>query len=258
MTEESGKTFISHASEDKPFVKNLADTLIRYGIETWYDDYEIDLGDSIRGRINEGLSASKYGVVVLSHNFFNKKWPKAELASLAGILEEGRLLPVFHDISVDEVGQYDALLRDIKGVKAEGNARRVAAAVAKKVLGKNAVSKGGPAIYRNATISISRLPLSEDQCLQDMLFEDCVLQGLAVLTLHEDCKFEQVTFNGPEVFLAVPRGTALVGTYGVRRVSFRRVRFKDIGFTVTPEEYQAAMRSMGRAPLNFQFPPHLQ
>lgn len=255
MTQENGKTFISHASEDKPFVKNLADTLIRYGVDAWYDDYEIEIGDSIRSKINEGLSASRYGVVVLSHHFFNKKWPKAELASLAGALEEGRLLPVFHGITVNEVGQYDALLRDIKGIKADGNARVVAAALAKKVSPKGG---GKPAIYRNTTISISRLPLSEDQCLQDMLFEDCVLQGLAVLTLHDDCKFQEVIFNGPEVFLAVPNGTPLVGTYGVRRVTFRRVRFKDIGFTVTPEEYDKAMRSIGSAPVDFEFPSHLQ
>jgi len=115
-TETEKVTFVSHASEYKPFVKNLADTLLRYGVRVWYDDYEIAVGDSIRDKLNEGLSVSEYGVVVLSHNFFKKRWPKRELAALASLLNEGHLLPVFLNITPGEVATYDPLPADIKRV----------------------------------------------------------------------------------------------------------------------------------------------
>ena len=64
--------FICHASEDKePFVDNLVNQLSK-SLKVWYDDYEIKLGGSLRRSIDNGLAKSRYGVVVLSKNFFEK------------------------------------------------------------------------------------------------------------------------------------------------------------------------------------------
>ena len=63
--------FISHASEDKQeFVRPLAETLTELGLKIWYDEFELKVGDSLRGSIDRGLVNSKYGIVVLSKNFF--------------------------------------------------------------------------------------------------------------------------------------------------------------------------------------------
>ena len=46
---------------------------MRLGLRVWYDTTARTLGDSLRGKINEGLARSDYGVVVLSHAFFAKR-----------------------------------------------------------------------------------------------------------------------------------------------------------------------------------------
>jgi hypothetical protein len=69
--------FISHASEDKEsFVRPLASALKNTGLLVWFDETALTVGDSLRGKIDEGLAQSRYGIVVLSPNFFAKRWPQ--------------------------------------------------------------------------------------------------------------------------------------------------------------------------------------
>ena len=71
--------FISHASEDKEAaVRPLATELTRLSLSVWYDEFSLTIGDSLRRSIDHGLSKSKFGVVILSHNFFRKEWPHRE------------------------------------------------------------------------------------------------------------------------------------------------------------------------------------
>jgi len=83
--------FICHASEDKkPFVRTLADALKKEHVEVWYDEFSLKLGDSIRRSLDKGLKQSRFGVVVLSKAFFQKKWPQYELDGLAEREMSGR------------------------------------------------------------------------------------------------------------------------------------------------------------------------
>jgi len=107
--------FICHASEDKvSFVRRLAEKLRSEGIEVWYDEFALSLGDSLRRSIDKGLANSRYGVVVLSRNFFKKEWPQKELDGL--VAKEYKLdkviLPVWHNITRDEVRTYSPILAD--------------------------------------------------------------------------------------------------------------------------------------------------
>jgi len=62
--------FICHAAEDKnTIVEPLVHALQQAGISYWYDKAEIKWGDSITQQINEGLSSSRFVVVILSNNF---------------------------------------------------------------------------------------------------------------------------------------------------------------------------------------------
>jgi hypothetical protein len=97
--------FISHASEDKDgFVRPLAEALLRK-FDVWYDEYELKIGDSLRGKIDEGLHKADYGVVVLSPSFFRKKWTAAELDGLLALETSTRklILPVWHGLTLSEV-----------------------------------------------------------------------------------------------------------------------------------------------------------
>ena len=73
--------FISHASEDKESVAMpLAETLRAAGATVWLDAQELKLGDSLSAKIDDGLSRSRFGVVIISRAFLDKDWPKKELA----------------------------------------------------------------------------------------------------------------------------------------------------------------------------------
>lgn len=79
MTVKSGKLFISHASADKEFVDKLVKDLTGRGVDVWYDKFDIQLGDSVPGKINEGIADSKYFAIVLSPASVTSKWVTEEL-----------------------------------------------------------------------------------------------------------------------------------------------------------------------------------
>lgn len=107
--------FISHASEDKDsLVRPLAQELTDMGFNVWYDESTLKVGDSLRQKIDQGLSSSRYGVVVLSGAFFAKNWPQYELNGLvAREMHGGKvILPIWHKVSKDEVIKYSPTLAD--------------------------------------------------------------------------------------------------------------------------------------------------
>jgi hypothetical protein len=107
--------FISHASEDKAkVVKPLARALASMGFRIWYDEFELDVGSSLRQSIDRGLANSRYGIVVLSPDFFSKDWPQYELDGLTA-REIGRrrlILPIWHNVVRDDVLAYSPTLAD--------------------------------------------------------------------------------------------------------------------------------------------------
>lgn len=107
--------FISHATEDKAkVVKPLANALASMGFNIWYDEFELEVGDSLRQSIDQGLANSRYGIVVLSPAFFAKNWPQYELNGLTAREIDGRkvILPLWHNVDHDEVLAYSPALAD--------------------------------------------------------------------------------------------------------------------------------------------------
>jgi hypothetical protein len=114
--------FICHASEDKEhFVDPLARRLKQEGYKVWYDKFALKPGDSLRRSIDKGISESKYGLVVLSHKFFQKEWPQKELDSLIS-LETGddrKIIPVWLDVNSEDIKKHSPLLADKCAITAE-------------------------------------------------------------------------------------------------------------------------------------------
>lgn len=105
--------FICHASEDKGDVAlPLSEELKKRGLKVWIDKGELTIGDGLSRKIDEGLSKSKYGVVILSHSFFQKDWPQKELDGLFSKEIGGRkvVLPVWHKLRSKDVVSYSPLL----------------------------------------------------------------------------------------------------------------------------------------------------
>lgn len=105
--------FVSHASEDKArFVDSFVAALEARGLRVWYDSNEIQLGDDFRRRMDDGLARSRFGVVILSPNFF-KYWPEAELSALFNqerVFDQTRILPIRLDIDHASMTRRSALL----------------------------------------------------------------------------------------------------------------------------------------------------
>lgn len=107
--------FISHASEDKSAVAiPLATELERLGVKVWMDSMELHIGDSLRRKIDQGLTQSRFGIVILSKSFFAKEWPQYELDGLVTRQNSGQqvILPIWHEITKDELVRISPSLAD--------------------------------------------------------------------------------------------------------------------------------------------------
>jgi hypothetical protein len=58
--------FISHRRPDAREAEKLATAIKNAGHTVWLDDWNIDIGDSIVGRMHEGLDTSGYLVLCYS------------------------------------------------------------------------------------------------------------------------------------------------------------------------------------------------
>ncbi len=129
--------FICHASEDKDdFVRPLAESLKNSHLEVWYDEFSLMVGDSLRESIDRGLAKSRYGIVVLSKAFFQKKWPIRELNGLVAREMSGEntvILPIWHDISAKEIVEYSPPLADRKAINSNNGLSSVCSELLKKL-----------------------------------------------------------------------------------------------------------------------------
>jgi hypothetical protein len=117
--------FLSHASEDKEAIaRPLYSALVAQGLSVWFDEAVLKLGDSLRRKIDEGLSKCRYGIVILSPRFLSKQWPQRELDGLVAretASGEKAILPIWHEIDRDGVLKYSPPLADrIAGRSEEG------------------------------------------------------------------------------------------------------------------------------------------
>ncbi len=120
--------FISHASEDKAVIATpLANELKERGLEVWYDEFILKVGDSLRASIDRGLANSKFGIVILSEHFFAKHWPQQELNGLASREVNGRklILPVWHQINHNRVAEFSPTLADRLGALTDNGLEQV-------------------------------------------------------------------------------------------------------------------------------------
>ena len=131
--------FVSHAFEDKgSFVRELAHKLTEHGIRVWFDDLTLTVGDSLTQSISKGLAKSRYGIVVLSHQFFAKEWPQKELGGLVARERDGEkvILPIWLDVDLEEVANYSPPLADRVAAKAKDGMEKVVTELL-KVLKRN-------------------------------------------------------------------------------------------------------------------------
>ncbi len=80
VNEKYHSIFLSHTSDDKPFVRRLREDLLNHGVpRVWLDEAEILIGDSLIDKVDEGIELSRYIAVVLSEKSVEAPWVKKEL-----------------------------------------------------------------------------------------------------------------------------------------------------------------------------------
>jgi len=113
---EEYDVFLSHASEDKEAIaRPLYEALVAAGVTVWFDEAVLELGDSLRRKIDEGLARCRYGVVILSPRFLEKQWPQRELDGLVAretSSGEKAILPIWHELDGQTVLRYSPPLAD--------------------------------------------------------------------------------------------------------------------------------------------------
>lgn len=104
--------FISHRKADDALSEQLARELQTAGHKVWFDEWEINLGDSLIERMNQGLEGSAYLVLCYSSSGVDSPWMSREwMSALARQLSghQAKVLPILLT-----GGQPPAILADIK------------------------------------------------------------------------------------------------------------------------------------------------
>lgn len=169
--------FISHASEDKDvIVRPLAIIFERLSVRVWYDEFSLQLGDSLTTSIDKGLQESRYGVVVLSKAFLSKRWPEYEYRSLMTREIDGErvILPLWYDVTKEEVKNFSLYLADIKALPvSKANFGMVVLAILKKARPdmyqevrmrgalRKAVDEGAKRMVKRSEIKVSAIKQSK-------------------------------------------------------------------------------------------------
>ncbi len=131
VSPERWDVFICHASEEKVSVAEpLYKHLDSVGIRCWYDRGEILWGDSIVGKLNEGLRCSRFVIVVVSPSLLRKTWATKEMnAALSQEIDSGmtRVLPLMVGSSEEILKMVNelAIQRDKRYVKWSGNPKEI-------------------------------------------------------------------------------------------------------------------------------------
>jgi hypothetical protein len=116
--------FLCHDSRDKPIARELFNALKKEGLKIFFDEYNIDFGDSIYQKIEEGIRDSRFGLILVTNNFIkNQAWAKKlEFESfVVKYLGTGQniIIPVWSAVTVEEVRNASPMLAGLKAINTD-------------------------------------------------------------------------------------------------------------------------------------------
>jgi hypothetical protein len=126
---EPKDVYLCYNRADRDWVKNLAEQLESETIDglpdsrrlrVFLDLWDIDSGESLIRKMNEGMKNSQFVVAVLSPEFMKAPWPTFEwthIVTLDPMNAQGRLIPLLlRDVSLDGKERMD-LCAPFRGLK---------------------------------------------------------------------------------------------------------------------------------------------
>lgn len=112
--------FISHANKDKEdLVEEIYQSLRKLGIKIFYDKESIEWGDNWKDRILNGTKKAEFAIIIISENFFGREWTERELSELLNRQNangQKLILPIIHNISIEELNKKYANVADIQAI----------------------------------------------------------------------------------------------------------------------------------------------
>lgn len=141
--------FVSHASADKEnYVQELQESFKKLGIKIFYDADTIEWGDDWEQKIKNGLEKCRYGVIVVTKNFYNRIWTEKELKSFLirqNNNGENVILPILYNTSIDELKKHykKSCYKDLSKIQfVDGNkmdVKDITILLARKLLSSNKI-----------------------------------------------------------------------------------------------------------------------
>jgi hypothetical protein len=104
-------------------------------------------------------------------------------------------------------------------------------------------------IYRSEVVRLAELARDRD-IIEDLVFEDCHIEGPALIYLIADCSLVNSGFDaggGPpdSVLWEVPDGSYKVGVIGLKLCTFTDCRFSRVGLVGTKADMDRIRREFG-------------
>lgn len=99
------KVFLSYAWEDKEVASRIAHALQANGIDTWWAEWCMSAGDSLRQKIEEGLGDCSHFVVLLTTNSISKPWVNLEIDAglMLKLQSQSKFIPLRYQLSVEQL-----------------------------------------------------------------------------------------------------------------------------------------------------------
>ena len=220
------RSLISYASEDRNAVAYpLQEALQREGLKVWLDQGQLRLGESVAGRIRQGLRDSLFTVAILSPDYLRKEWPKRELeASL------DKVLPVLHNVTHERVRAEAPLIAALKSVSLEKDGQTsVVAAILDRVRSQQPKPRSDIAVdlahgqagrqgWDDLETAIDRVYPNTNKLVRGFFEEQTVLAASRVLILPPPRKyrFSRAEIDKIESWVAAGGGLLLMGHYAER------------------------------------------
>ncbi len=96
------RAFLSFGWDDRELAKAIAEALQANGVETWWAEWELKAGDSLRQKIEEGLSNCTVFLVLLTPDSIIKPWVNQEIDAglIRKIESQARFIAIRKNLAV--------------------------------------------------------------------------------------------------------------------------------------------------------------
>lgn len=136
---EKPPAFISYDSGDRDAIaRPLANELAAQGVQVWFDEFSLSVGDSLREKVEQGLRDCKHCVLVITPRFLaNTGWTKREFDSVftRELLDRKNVvLPIWWQVTQRDVYNYSPSLADRFALQWGDGVALVAGKLASKIL----------------------------------------------------------------------------------------------------------------------------